>query len=182
MSVRDDFDPNTNTPFHLFLLALAFGGIWLTSGITTLLSVPLIAWVASRWIVAGFGYLARKGEAAAVQDWNGRYFAYRELQVRIFWDEEHIWIKATDVFNVLRESPDAISRKKIAARLGKDGYRVPSGKLGECFSETGIATYLNGFRDLETAQFRRWLEREVFVILDKQRECATSAFEQHKMR
>lgn len=179
MSIQKDFDPNTNKPFHLFLLGLVAFGLWFSSGASFFMSLFLVGWVLSRWIVEGFGFLARQGEAAAVKEWNGRHFAYEERPVRIFWDREHIWIRAADVFEVIGESPDRISRMKIAARLGKDGYGIPSREVGECFSEQGVAAYLSGYRNLETAQFHRWLEREVLAILNKQRECATSGFEEH---
>ncbi|TRZ64570.1 MAG: hypothetical protein D4S02_10555 [Rhodocyclaceae bacterium] len=181
MSVRDDFDPNTNKPFHLFLLGIVAFGLWFSSGVSFLLSAFLVGWVFSRWIVEGFGFLASKGEAAAVAEWNGRYFAYYENQVRIVWDRTHIWVNAADVFLVLGLSPDAVTRKKISARLGLNGYGIPSKKAGECFSEQGIAAYLNGFNDLKTAQFRRWLERDVLAVLNKQRECGTPEFEHHKI-
>lgn len=182
MGVRDDFDPNTNKPFHFFLLGVVAFGLWFSSGVSFFFSVYLVGWVLSRWIVEGFGFLARKGETAAVAEWNGRYFAYYENQVRIVWDRQHLWVNAADVFLVLGLSPDDITRKTIAARLGQDGYAIPSRNAGECFSELGIATYLNGFSDLKTAQFRRWLERDVFAVLTKQRECASPEFEYHKIR
>lgn len=163
------------------LLSLVAFGLWFSSGVSFFLSLGLLGWVLSRWIVEGFCFLARKGEAAAVTEWNGRYFAYYEHQVRIAWDEKQIWINA-DVFLVLGLSPDGITRKTIAARLGSDGYGVPSSKAGECFSEAGIAAYLAGFSDLKAAQFSRWLERNVFAVLSKQRECATPVFEHHKIR
>ena len=182
MGVRDDFDPNTNKPFHFFLLGMVAFGLWLTSGISFFLSLYLFGWVLSRWIVEGMGFLARKGEAAAVSEWNGRYFAYYEHQVRIFWDENRIWINSADVFLILGLSPDGISRKALAAHLGRDGYGSPSKTAGECFSETGIATYLRRFNDVKTVQFRHWLERDVLSVLAKQRECEVPEFEHHKIR
>jgi len=182
MGIRDDFDFNTNKPFHVFLLGVVAFGLWFSSGVSFFFSVYLVGWVVSRWIVEGLGFIARKGEAAASAEWNGRYFAYYEHQLRIVWDAKQMWINSADVFAVLGLSPDGITRKAIAARLGRDGYGIPSKAAGECFSEAGLAIYLNGFGDLKTAQFRRWLERDILAMLAKQRECAAPEFEHHKIR
>lgn len=182
MGVLGNFDPNTNKPFHLFLLAIGCGGIWLTQGMLSLLAVPLFGWVLSRWVVEGVAFIAKKGGDDAVREWNGRYFAFNEYQVRIFWDKQRVWVKAADVFRVLGESPDSISRRKIAVRLGPDGFGTPARKEGECFTDQGVISYLNARGDLTSVQFRRWFEREVFAILHKQREVQAARFEQHTLR
>lgn len=176
-----DFDINTSKPFHVFLLAFVGFGLWLSNGTSFWLSLPLVGWVLARWIVQGFSALRQVAEADATEAWNGRYFSYDDVQVRIFWDDEQTWVRAADVYALMGLSPDAVSRRKIAARLGPADYRRLAGEAGECFSAPGVLRYLNGFADLRAAKFRRWLEREVFATLAKQRECATGAFERHKL-
>lgn len=182
MSKDADFDINTNKPFHLSLLGFIAFGLWASSGASFFASIPLFAWVMSRWIVEAFAVVSRRAEEDALEDWNGRHFCYDDIQVRIFWDDEQTWIRAADVFEVLGESPDAVSREKIAAGLGPAGYRTPTAVSGECFSGEGVLIYLHRFGDLRAARFRRWLEREVLPVLSRQRQCRTSAFEQHKIQ
>jgi hypothetical protein len=158
--------PDADLRLHLALLALAVAVMLLLGLPMGLVAVPLIAWVLSRWTVNGFSWLARRGEADALHDWNGRYFAFDDRQVRIHWDDRNIWVVADDVFSLLAMDPDATERRKIAIRLGVRKLLQPPGLKDECFSEEGLAKFLASLRRRnDAARIQAWFERQVFPMI-----------------
>lgn len=160
-------DPNTNLKFHLFLLAFSLINVFY--GIA-LLSLPLIAWVISRWVVMFFSELSSLAEEEAVGEWNGRYYAYDDQQVKIHWDSAGPWIEAADIFRLLGEQPEALIRERIRRRVGADDFRVHDTLGVECFSAKGASAYLSGRSDLAARKILNWLERNVFPNLERLRE------------
>lgn len=171
--------PDTNWKFHLFLLALAFG-VMPFAGAWGMLSVPLIAWVVARWTIMAISGAKRDAELRAYREWNGRYFAYDDGQVRIHWDDDGIWLVAADVFRAMGRAPDAIERRKLSVRLGAGGYGRPPGIEADCFSEGGVLRYLASLKEEETRRFRRWLEREVFPNIRRLREADADNYKRYR--
>lgn len=172
-------DANTSIPFHLFLLGIA--GITVIFGVW-LFALPLVGWVASRWIVMYVAYVNRRAEEFATSKWHGRFFSFEGSQVRVHWDDENIWIIADDIFQVMQREPDGVERKKIKARAGDENYRQIPGVGGECLSEEGVARYLAGLRVEDTRKLRLWLDREVFPVIKRNRESGSEIFTRHQIR
>lgn len=175
MSWSDTPDPNSNLKFHFFLLGLALFNVLYGIG---LLSVPLIAWVLARWLFMFLAVLDRKAAERAVGEWNGRYYAFSDRQLRVHWDEAGIWVDADDLFRAAGRSPDQGGRKRIRLRLGAQGYCVPAGLERECLSQESALLYLAGLDDDLSCKLRRWLEREVFPNIISLRERNADAYRQ----
>ncbi len=175
-----NFDPNTSWKFHAFLLAMAFGLMYFFGLLMAVLAIPLIAWVVSRWLVAVPGWALQRTKENHFQEWAGRYYVFDDQQIRIHWDASVIWVVADDVYAVMQQTPDALERRKIAARLGAAHYRTLEGDKQECFSEAGVARYLTGLPEEDTRRFRRWLEREAWPNIRKSREAASDSYKRYE--
>ena len=171
-------DPNTDFRLHAFVLGAAL--LNLVFGFP-FLSIPLFAWVAARWIVMGFGALKRHAEERALAEWNGRYFAYDDKQVRVHWDDSATWIEAEDIFRIIGRKPDPTTRERIRLRIGSERFCVPEAVGRECFSGDGVLDYLAAFEEDEPRKLRRWLEREVFANLASLRERGTEHFKRYRI-
>ena len=161
-------DPNTNWRLHLALVAFGMGAVWV-GGLAALLAIPVFAWVVSRWIVMAIGFIKARADRDATHDWNGRYFAHDGTQVRVYWDEERLWIVATDVFEQLGIEADAVERGKIAIRL-KGGLERISGGADDGFSEQGVLEFLGRRREPEAHKLRLWIERTLIPNIGHSRE------------
>lgn len=166
-------DPNTNLKFHAFLLGLAllnarFG--------FAMMSIPLVAWVAARWIVMGASWLKRRAAEQAVGEWNGRYYAFDGRQVRFYWDAKRTWVDADDLFCVANRRPDGALRERVRLRLGNESFREPPGVGRLCFSDEGAVEYLKGLSDEGAWKVRRWLEREVLPNIVRLRDMQSESY------
>jgi hypothetical protein len=166
--IKDTSDPNTNWGFHLFLLALCGLLIW-RGGALGLLAIPMIGWVASRWIVYGLARLKQRAERDATHDWEGHYYEYGGLQVRVYWDASRLWIVADDVFQQLATQVAAAECERMAARSGTGLTKIP-GQRHYGFSEAGVLGYLDLRKEPEAHKLRLWITRYLLPNIGHARE------------
>lgn len=164
MNPSEPSNPNTNLKLHFVLIGVAVinivYGVWF-------ISVPLLAWVLARWVIMGVAALKDSAAARAIGDWNGRYFAYDDRQIRIYWDDRSTWVVAEDVFRAIDRLPDEKTRQRIAVRLGAASFCTPESIGKACFSRQGVRDYLAGLDGEGPMRLGRWFEREVFANLDR---------------
>jgi len=130
------------------------GGVF---GIGATLAAPFWAlwllWVLYR--AARFGM--RMLREAGWQEWNGRYYEFDGRQVRILFDGEAVWFAAADVFDALGTEPDARDPERVRHIVGRDGLRQAPDSSLLCFSEKGLAAWLDRRTERTATQFARWL-------------------------
>lgn len=180
-NISGGFDPDTNLKLHGAVLLLAGINATYGLGIARLLSLPAIAWVLARWVFMFLSWLKHRAYENALSEWNGRYFEHEGQQVRIYWDDTETWIACADVFRLLGRSPDTIERKKITVRVGAGHLKDDDGLETACFSSQGVMKYLASLKEEETRAFRRWLERQVFPIVQRHRETGNNNYRQYQL-
>ncbi len=97
--------------------------------------------------------------ASALQEFQGRYFAFRGVRFDVHEDEEQqLWLKTADVRTLLPSFPrDGVLLKVCDGGLMPDhtqeqGLRVRADTLDRLLSTS---------RQLETIKFRNWLQKEL---------------------
>lgn len=167
MQGQEMSNPNTNLKLHLGLVAFALLAMYLGGWFV---AVPLLAWVAARWVIMLVSALKRRTAEQALADWQGRYFAFDDRQIRILAEDDALWVVAEDVFKALDRPSDAKSRQRVALRLDGARFCQPAAIGRDCFSRAGVIDYLGGLAGETPMKMRRWFEREVFPSFDRQRE------------
>lgn len=149
----------------LFILLPAFLA-WKGMGmIGFLLTLPLLAWFASRLIVHGssgaVGWMNRKAAA----EWHGVYYAFNDVQIRIYEDEGTLWFVAADVLKALGMKDVADS---FLARFPDEARVMPGSKL-TALDPRGVEKLLGKRDDRDSVRFLLWMRREVVKPWEKAR-------------
>ncbi|MCC6658701.1 MAG: hypothetical protein IT512_11000 [Rhodocyclaceae bacterium] len=158
------------SPFlHVLFLAVGFLAIWGLPWPRGLVGVAPIGWVLSRWIVFGFSHFKRHAYEKACAEWQGKYFEFDGMQMRIECTDEEVRVAADDIFRLLGVQPGEADRRRLVMSHGAVGYRREPG-VPDTFSEEAVLAYLAGRRDKQAPRLRAWLERQVFANLRARRE------------
>lgn len=153
------------SPFlHVLFLAVGFLAIWGLPWPRGLVGVAPIGWVLSRWIVFGFSHFKRHAYETACAEWQGKYFEFDGMQVRIDCEDNAVRVMADDVFRQIGYKPGDSDRRRLALSYGASGYRRAAGEP-DTFSEEAALAFLAGRREKQVPRLRLWLQREVFPNL-----------------
>lgn len=126
-------------------------------------------WRGGRWLWQAIG-------GAAHADWQGRYFEYDGRQIRILEDDlGDLWIAAADVFDALNLPAAARDPARVRLAAGREGLRAAPGTRLVCFTERGLAAWLERRSGPQVAAFDRWLRTQVLVPHHRKRERAAAA-------
>jgi hypothetical protein len=109
----------------------------------------------------GLRVLMRLLLSAGLSRWSGQYFEFDGRQIRIVFDGDDVFFSADDVFEALGTGASARDPERVRQVTGRDGLRLlaESGLL--CFSEKGLAAWLDRRTDPTAAKFARWVEMQV---------------------
>lgn len=133
--------------------------------LTVVFAAPV--WVISfaKYLLALLPAIGRKAKVDALERWNGRYYGYGNLQLRLFLIDGVIWIPASDVGPILVPRPDARELRFLGAQ-----YAAIPGQKRQGYTEAGLlrllATRTSTRRAThEMIRFKHWLEKETFPNL-----------------
>ena len=154
---------------HVLMLGIGALVLWAVPWPYGLVGVAPIGWPVSRWIVFGFSHFKRHAYEKACAEWQGKYFEFDGMQVRIECTEKEVRVAADDIFRQLGLKPGETDRRRLAMSHGAAGYRREPG-VPDTFSEEAVLAYLAGRRDKQAPRLRAWLERQVFANLRARRE------------
>ena len=149
--------------FILLPAFLAWRGLGM---IGFLLTLPLLAWLASRLIVHGSGGAVGWINRQATRKWHGNYYAFNDIQIRIHEDDGRLWFVAKDVLLALDMKDVADS---FLARF-PDEARVVAGTGLTALDSDGLEKLLGKRQDHEAVRFLQWMRREVMMPWEKKRE------------
>lgn len=153
------------SPFlHALFLAVGTLAIWGIPWPYGLVGVAPIGWVLSRWLVFGFSHFKRHAYETACAEWQGKYFEFDGMQVRIDCDDNTVRVVADDVFRQLGYQPGESDRRRLALSYGEAGYWRGAGEP-DTFDQEAVLTFLAGRRERQAPRLRAWLERQVFPNL-----------------
>lgn len=115
-------------------------------------------------VAAWFNWARREPYAK----WQGQYYEFANVQIRILARDDGLWFCAADVLQVLGEKP-AVNLNTIYD--GND-YRHFAEEGFAAFSERVVALVLQQSRHPEAARMWLWLQREVIKQHYRKREIA----------
>jgi hypothetical protein len=133
--------------------------------IALVFSSPLIGVAIARPLVEltheGFGWLS----AQPLQEWEGAYYAFNGVHVRIYEQGDKLLFVARDVLEAIG-IPAA-----LAAVHSRRMVRIP-GTRHEAFSVQALEALLAGRTDHEAGRFLLWARRDVVAPWEKKRAAA----------
>jgi hypothetical protein len=144
------------TPVERLPLLAVPGGI--------LLLWPL--WRGGRWLLAELA-------GAAHHEWQGRYYEFDGRQIRVLVDDDdELWMCAADVFDAVELKGGASDPQRARLLAGRDGLRHAPGTRLLCFTERGLAAWLERRTGARAVRFARWWRGEVVTPHYRRRELA----------
>jgi len=102
--------------------------------------------------------------------WSGQYFEFDGRQIRIVFDGDDVFFAAADVFDALGTSGLARDPERVRQVVGRDGVRALADGGLLCFSEKGLAAWLDRRTEPTAAKFARWVEMQVLRPYRRRRE------------
>lgn len=112
-------------------------------------------WRGGRWLWDAL-------QSSAHQPWQGRYYEFDGRQIRILVDDsEALWFCAADVFDALEIAGSGRDPARARLSAGRDGLRAAPGTRLLCFTERGLAAWLERRTEHRAASFERWLRTQV---------------------
>jgi hypothetical protein len=161
----------------LWLAWLAVGGALLLGdyrggvlGLGAVLAAPFWALWFSWALYRGVRVLSRWIGQAGIRQWRGRYYEYDGRQIRIRFNDDDVWFAAEDVFDALGTASGARDPERVRVIVGRDGLKVSPGSRLLCFSEKGLAAWLDRRTELGASKFARWVELQVLAPYRRRRE------------
>ena len=142
-----------------------FSEPWAVMPFTVVSSSVLWSLAYARFVIEGMSSLRREAKRAALEEWNGRYYAFGTHQLRLFLIEDVIWIPVVDVAAILAPPPDARELRYLGGEVGS----IPGQKL-RGYTEAGLLRLLTTRTATRRAtheliRFKHWLETETFPNL-----------------
>lgn len=157
----------------LLVTAVAWIG-WKFSGRTGLLigfllATPLAAALIARYVVElmheGFSWLWHQ----PMQEWQGSFYAFDDVQVRIYEHEDQLWFAVADVLTAIdqRRLTGSFLATHSSALLRVPGTRVTALAL------PGLEALLGPSRDPKAGRLLQWARREVVAPWERKQESAS---------
>jgi hypothetical protein len=146
-------------------------------GLGAVLAAPFWAlwllWLVYRIARAGVRSLRRLN----VHD--GLHYEFDGHPIHIEFDGDAIRFEATAVFEALGTDRDARNPERVRQIAGRDGL-APSPISGQlCFTEKGLAAWLDRRTGRAATQFTRWVELQVIAPYRRRRELQGAAEDGH---
>jgi hypothetical protein len=162
-------------PNWVFLLVRLFFGVagsaamtwagWKLGGrewalVAGVFSTPLIGVAIARPLVEviheGLGWLSDQ----PLREWQGNYYYFGSVQVRVFEEAGSLWFAAKDVIHA--------TGIQANAETILDGRELEGGKL-RCLSMTEVEALLTSHGGHEASRFVLWAQREVIAPWERKR-------------
>lgn len=136
--------------------------------LAVLFTAPIFAWVMARLLVKyggeGFSWLA----GLAMQKWQGSYYAFNDVQVRVYEEDDELWFVVPDVLKAV--GIKAVPRSYLA--IYPDGAKVLAGTGLTVMNNAALEHMLGKRNDHEAIRFLTWMRRDVVKPWERKRERA----------
>jgi len=107
--------------------------------------------------------------------WQGRYYAFDNVQIRVLLDEENrLLMVASDVLDALRVEGRDRAPDRIRAIAGRDALITVLGLAEPVFTEKGLQAWLERNSRRDVVRFARWLRTQVSEPHHRRREGAAN--------
>lgn len=152
-----------------FFAWAAIGGaqLWrsLRAGEYALVGVALVAPLWAAWLLwllwRGAVALRLAARQRTLGRWQGSYFEFDGRQIRVLFDEERIFVAATDVFDALGTEARGREPERVRLLAGRDGLVELEAQKLLAFTGGGLRAWLEPRTDPAAMRFARWFEGEV---------------------
>ena len=133
------------------------------AAIGAVIAAPLWGVMLAKPILEFFPVLERMAHRSAFQEWEGKYYKYGLIHLRVYFDGDDAWFNAQDVLAVLDKTAASWSDTRFTPQ--EYGSIPGRGEMG--FSPAGVIklTHLSGHA--EAPKFRLWFERAVIYTLER---------------
>ena len=167
MSTRLDSDVAAARAWYIaaviataFVVVLAFRWMGI---IGVLLTLPLPAYFVSRLLVQGGADTLTWMSREPLGKWEGTYYAFNDVQIRIFEDDGRLWFVVGDVLYAigLKKLPDSF--RAVHPR----DVRVVPGTTLKALDPAGLEHLLGKRNERESIRFMNWMRREVVKPWEK---------------
>ena len=138
---------------------------WMGLGIIGLLfALPILAWIGARVLIKGTGEAFSWMSLKAVEEWQGAYYAFNDVQVRVYEEDDALWFVLDDVVKALGLKAVPQSYLATHARTGKvlDGRKV--------VKPEALDEMLGRRNEHEAIRFLQWMHRDVMKPWQRKRE------------
>ena len=126
------------------------------------MKAPLIGLYLSWPLWRGAGLILSRLRDSPLAAWQGRYYAFDGVQIRVLIDDEgHLLIAAGDVLDALRIEGRDRQPDRIRAIAGSDGLRALPGTAQPFFTEIGLQEWLKRSSRRDLVRFAHWLRTQV---------------------
>jgi hypothetical protein len=146
-------------------LAYSLGGrVWGLVAFVT--SVPVIGFAISRPFIELLHESTVWLSHQPMKKWEGNYYAFNDVQVRVYEYQDGLWFAASDV---LKSTGIAGVPDSLLARY-PEGCRVIPGTRQTCLNVDAVEKFLASHRQPEAQRFVLWARREVVAPWKRKRE------------
>jgi hypothetical protein len=129
-------------------------------------AVPIIGFAIARPLIEfvheGTVWLSQQ----PMKKWEGNFYAFNDVQVRIFEYKDELWFAAADV---LKSTGIAAVPDSLLA-IYPEGCRVIPGTRLTCLNMKAVEKFLASHREPEAQRFVLWARREVIAPWTRKRE------------
>jgi hypothetical protein len=133
--------------------------VWRYLGlVVAVITVPLWGVALARPILEFSGHFYDWLNRSPLAEWQGRYYSFNGVHLRVFPVEQALWIVDRDIFKVLGEKPTLL----LPDQFGATEYGAIEGTPFHGFSEAGLERLLTQHPHSESARLLVWLRREVY--------------------
>ncbi len=136
---------------------LAWGVNGTAAGFALLLFAPC-SFLLGKPIVGWLGELLTFFNRQPLAAYQGQYYQFEGIQIRIHIVDKAMWVVAVDVLKVLGEKPTLMLESQYDAM---EYDTIPGTRL-HGFSEAGVEKFLLASTHSEAQKMLLWLQREVF--------------------
>lgn len=129
------------------------------------LSIPLCGIALAKPLVELFGESIAWLSHQPLRQWEGRYYEFNGIQIRIYEDDDKLWFVAKDVLRAT--NLPAIPESFIATH--SQGFKVLAGTSLTCLDLDTLEKMLARSREYELERFILWGRREVETPWERKR-------------
>ena len=110
----------------------------------------------------GFTWLSQRPMAK----WQGVYYSFNDVQIRVYEDDDQLWFVASDVLNALgmRGIPDSF------LAIHPDGCKVVPGTRLAALNPASLEALLGKRNEHDVGRFLLWMRREVVKPWERKRQ------------
>jgi hypothetical protein len=159
-----------------FAIAASFSWLaWRFGGLVLLVFCAVIwAVLFAKPIIEGLGSYFSWARSEPYIPWNGRYYEFQNVHIRIFEVHGKLWFCAADVFKVFGRKPDST----LAITYGEIDYKPVDGSGVPplyALSARAARELVTRIRHPDAGKFLFWFDREVIAPFEKAKEIRASS-------